>query len=231
MDDERLARAELRRLLLGHKTVEVVGEAANADEAEEQLRQLGPELMFLDIQMPGGSRFDLLERLERVPRVVFTTAFDEYAIRAFEVNALDYLLKPIRAERLAEALLRAAEAARSISAEKKPGVAERLFIRDGERCWFVEAGEIELLESEGNYTRVWFGKERPLVLSSLNAVEERLGAMGFYRVSRKHIVALKAIQGVEPSVAGGLLVRLQNGREVEMSRRRAAEFRKQMGLG
>ncbi len=223
VDDERLARLELRRLLEGHPEVEIVGEARDVPEALDLIGKLLPDLIFLDIQMPGMSGFDLLERLEDVPQVIFTTAYNAYAIQAFEVNALDYLLKPIAPARLAVALAKVRPAPRQ-------GRLERVFVRDGDRCWLVRLPDIFLLESEGNYTRVWFGKERPLIRRSLNALEEQLDAAVFFRASRKQIVNLKWIDKVDVSVSGGLVATLRGGLAVEMSRRQSARLREIMSL-
>ena len=228
VDDERLARSELRRLLAEQPEVQVVGEAANIDEAYRQVQSLHPDLLLLDIKMPGGSGFDLLERLESTPQVIFTTAFDEFALKAFEVNALDYLLKPVSAERLATALQRVRERRQQLAAPLTTD--QRIFLRDGDRCWFVSLRDIILLESEGNYTRVYFGGEKCLIARSLASLEERLDSSAFFRVSRRHIVNLRAITAVDPSVAGGLDVQLQGGLKVEMSRRRSLEFRERMSL-
>src|SRR5580765_127447 len=142
VDDERLARSELRRLLQAHPDVTIVGEAANVDEAEARLAELPVDLLFLDITMPGASGFDLLERLDRVPLLIFTTAYDQHALRAFEVNAFDYLLKPIRPDRLSAAIEKTRAvwtASRNISPATPPvrNASERVFLRDGERCWVV----------------------------------------------------------------------------------------------
>lgn len=223
IDDERLARAELRRLLGEHPDVTVVGEARNAEEAVELVGREAPDLIFLDIEMPGGSGFDVLEQLDSVPQVIFTTAFDQYAIQAFEVNALDYLLKPIAPERLAAAVERA-----------KPRALARplaqVFVRDGERCWIVKLPEIMLLESEGNYTRLHFGKERPLIRRSLNALEQQLDPLMFFRANRKQIVNLAWIEKTDFSVAGGLSVTLRGGQVVEMSRRQSDRLREILSL-
>lgn len=223
IDDERLARVELRRLLAAHREVEIVGEAREGREALELVAKLSPDLLFLDIQMPGMSGFDLLERLEDVPRVIFTTAYDEYAIKAFEVNALDYLLKPIAPERLAAALGRAAPrpAAKRL---------EQVFVRDGERCWIVRLPDIFLLESEGNYTRLHFGGERPLIRRSLNVLEQQLDPAVFFRASRKLILNLQWIAKVDIGVAGGLSVTLRGGQKIEMSRRQSERLREIMSL-
>ncbi|HEY1205448.1 MAG: LytTR family DNA-binding domain-containing protein [Bryobacteraceae bacterium] len=223
VDDERLARLELRRLLAAHPEVEIVGEARGVEEALELIPKLAPDLIFLDIQMPGMTGFDLLERLEDVPQVIFTTAYDAYAIKAFEVNALDYLLKPIAPARLAAALAKVRPAPRL-------GRLERVFVRDGDRCWIVHLPDILLLESEGNYTRVWFGNERPLIRRSLNALEEDLDATMFFRASRKQMINLKWIEKVDIGVSGGLVATLRGGLTVEMSRRQSARFREIMSL-
>jgi two-component system LytT family response regulator len=223
VDDERLARVELRRLLAEHPEVEIVSEAATAEEALALIPKLAPDLVFLDIQMPGMTGFDLLEQIEDLPQVIFTTAYDEYAIKAFEVNALDYLLKPIPPARLAAALAKVRPRA------DKPRL-EQVFVRDGDRCWIVRLTDIFLLESEGNYTRVCFGSERPLIRRSLNALEEQLDPAMFFRAGRKAMVNLKWIDRVDIGIAGGLLVTLRGGRTVEMSRRQSARLREILSL-
>ena len=202
VDDERLARNELRRLLKAHPDVDIVGEAAHADEAEARLSDLEVDLLLLDVQMPGASGFDLLERLERVPIVVFTTAFDAYALRAFEVNAFDYLLKPIREDRLSSALekVRAALTPHSVATPRPRSGTDRIFVRDGERCWIVAVADIALIEAEGNYSRVHFGSERPLVRSSLQALEDRLDPALFFRASRHQMFNLRFVESVESTV-------------------------------
>ena len=223
IDDERLARLELRRLLGEHPEGEIVGEARGGEEALALIAKLGPDAIFLDIQMPGMSGFDLLERLEDLPQVIFTTAYDEYALKAFEVNALDYLLKPVAPARLAAALAR-------VRPRTEPARLEQVFVRDGDRCWIVRLPDIFLLESEGNYTRVHFASERPLIRRSLNALEEQLDPAMFFRAGRKEIVNLKWIQKVDICVAGGLAVTLRGGRTIEMSRRQSARLREILSL-
>jgi two-component system LytT family response regulator len=227
IDDERLARAELRRLLAAHPDVEIVGEAVNAADGVQQIAALKPDLIFLDVQMPGGSGFDMLAALEEAPDVIFTTAFDQYALQAFEVNALDYLQKPIQAARMAAALQRcAARHQRLTSTGAVPPTATRkLFIKDGERCWFVPVQDIRLFESDGNYTRVYFERQQPLMLRSLNQLEERLDPDRFFRANRRHIVNLDFIEQVEPNEAGGLDLTLRDHLQVEVSRRRAPQFK------
>lgn len=237
IDDERLARTELRKLLQDYPEVEVIDEAANADEGINKIDSLQPDLVFLDIQMPGKTGFDMLAELERAPHVIFTTAYDEYALKAFEVNALDYLLKPIEPKRLADAMqkLHVAETKenhiipenfnQSILTE-----ADQVFVKDGERCWFVKLSDIRLFESVGNYAKVFFGGNKPLILKSLNALEERLDQKTFFRANRKHIVNLRMIDKIEPYFNGGLLLELKGGEKIEVSRRQTVKFKEMMSL-
>lgn len=170
IDDERLARNELKKLLQDHSDIEVIEEAANVDDGIEKIETLNPDLIFLDIQMPGKTGFDLLAEVEKAPKVIFTTAYDEYAIKAFEVNALDYLLKPIEPKRLADAIQKLqAEIFKEnvgIQGGNRGPLTEldQVFVKDGERCWFVKLGEIRLFESVGNYAKVFFGTHKPLIL-------------------------------------------------------------------
>jgi two-component system, LytTR family, response regulator len=229
IDDEPPARRELRRLLTDFSWVEVVGEAGNVDQAAEIIESLTPELLFLDIQMPGGSGFDLLTRLEHLPQVIFTTAYDEHAVRAFEVDALDYLLKPIDPARLAEALgrVKSAQAART---PQPDAVLEQIFVRDGNRCWFVPLREVRLLSSEGNYIRLSWGKSQPLLGRALAALEQRLDPNRFFRVNRRQIINLDFIESVELGVNGRLHAQLRDGPEVEISRRQARLFKTKMSI-
>jgi len=234
-DDERLARKELMKLLEDHPMIEVVGEAMNAEEATQMVNELNPDLLFLDIQMPGKTGFQLLEELDAVPLVVFTTAYDEFALKAFEVNALDYLLKPIQPERLAEAVSKLADKERTKNAairgpEKKLGLSDQVFVKDGDRCWFVSLNNVRLFESDGNYIKVYFDNNRPMIHKSLNALDEKLDERAFFRASRKHIVNLSWVEGIEPWFNGGLMVKLRGGDKVEVSRRQAAKFKDMMSL-
>ena len=244
IDDERLARNELRRLLAVFPEVTIVGEAAHAAQARQQLTALSPDLLFLDVQMPGESGFELLASLEPpVPQVIFTTAYDEFAVKAFEFNALDYLLKPVDPVRLAAAIdkLRAvapggdlahgrAAAAQPRDKPARLAAEEKVFVREGDRCWFVEVRQIRLLESEGNYTRVHFGDAQPQLFRSLNAMEGRLDQKIFFRANRRQIVNLAWVDKIEPWFSGGLLVYLKGGAKVELSRRQAQDFREKMSL-
>lgn len=235
IDDERLARSELRKLLQDHPEIEVLDEAANAEEGIQKIDSLHPDLIFLDIQMPGKTGFDMLAALDKTPHVIFTTAYDEYALKAFEVNALDYLLKPIEPKRLADAIqkLHNTESTSSNFQEGPKGLLtenDRVFVKDGERCWFVKLDEIRLFESVGNYAKVFFGNNKPLILKSLNALEERLDEKVFFRANRKHIINLKLIDKIEPYFNGGLLLDLKGGEKIEVSRRQTVKFKEMMSL-
>jgi two-component system LytT family response regulator len=237
IDDERLARKELRESLEGEKNVEVIGEAGNADEALEMIPRLDPDLLFLDIRMPGKDGFQMLRELESAPRVVFVTAYDEYALEAFEMNALDYLLKPVDEGRLREAVQRIdkEEGTRaskgSDEGEEVMSPDDRIFIKDGEKCWFIPLKKVRIFESDGNYIRVHFDDERPLILRSLNELEKRLDERHFFRTGRKHIVNLDQVEDIEPWFNGRLLVKLSGDDEgIEVSRRQAARFKEKMSL-
>ena len=236
IDDERLARNELRKLLMDFPNIEVIDEAANADEGIEKIDALSPDLIFLDIQMPGKTGFDMLTELDTAPHVIFTTAYDEYALKAFEVNALDYLMKPIEPKRLADAIQKFEQAEEKELAAQQAfnrGMLtenDQVFVKDGERCWFVKLSEIRLFESVGNYAKVFFGANKPLILKSLNALEERLDEKSFFRANRKHIVNMRMIDKIEPYFNGGLLLDLKGGEKVEVSRRQAVKFKEMMSL-
>ena len=236
IDDERLARKELNSLLKEHKEIEVIGEAANIDEALELIDEKNPDLLFLDIQMPGGTGFDLLEKLDGVPKVIFITAYDEFALKAFEVNALDYLLKPVQHERLSDAIKKVTADHRSEDEKRgeddgqKLGLSDQVFVKDGDKCWFVSLSNIRLFESDGNYIKVYFDGNRPMIHKSLNALDQKLDPRSFFRASRKHIVNLSWVESIEPWFNGGLMVRLKGGDKVEVSRRQAAKFKEMMSL-
>jgi two-component system LytT family response regulator len=238
IDDERLARNELKKLLSEYPEIEIVAEAANAAEGIQRIEELQPDLIFLDIQMPGKTGFEMLSELDRSPHVIFTTAYDEYALRAFEVNALDYLLKPIEPKRLSDAIqkLEHIEEKEGEDSEMPSmprgalGEFDQVFVKDGERCWFVKLTDIRLFESVGNYAKVFFGPNKPLILKSLNALEERLDDHIFFRANRKHIVNLRMIEKVEPYFNGGLLLEIKGGEKIEVSRRQAVKFKEMMSL-
>lgn len=235
IDDERLARKELISLLRDYSKIEIIGEAVNADDAQEKIEQLKPGLIFLDIQMPGRDGFELLESLDVVPQVIFTTAYDEYALKAFEVNALDYLLKPIRKERLDECMDKVAddqkiEIAEDTSTVYKLKPADRVFVKDRDKCWFVKLADVRIFESDGNYIKVYFDSYKPMIHKSLNALDKKLDDRSFFRASRKHIVNLSWVDSIEPWFNGGLLVKMKGGEKIEVSRRQASKFKEMMSL-
>jgi two-component system LytT family response regulator len=237
IDDERLARKELIGLLAHYDEVEIIGECSNAQEAIEMISKEQPDLIFLDVQMPGMNGFEMLQQLEYLPQVIFVTAFDEYAMKAFEVNALDYLLKPVETDRLKEAIQKVVKnnaleeklESKGAFKEGRLGQEDQIFLKDGEKCWFVSLNEVKMFESEGNYVRVFFHQSKPLILKSLNTLEERLDYT-FFRTNRKFIVNLRWVQSVENWFNGGLRLTLKDGTQVEVSRRQAARFRELMSL-
>lgn len=233
VEDSRLARQELKELLKDHPNIEVVGEAENVDQAFTLINDVSPDILFLDINMPGKNGFDLLEMLDQVPLVVFTTAYDEYAIKSFEYNAFDYLLKPINQDRFSKTIEKLQiEITDKKEVESKEELSEtsQIFIKEGERCWLVTIADIRLFEIVGNYTRVYFDKEKPLVYKSLNQIEKKLPIKTFFRANRQQIINLNTIKKVTPWFSGKLKVSLDVDVEVEISRRQSIKFREQLGL-
>ncbi len=234
IDDERLARQELRSLLTAFPEINIVGEAENVDEGISLIEKHSPQLIFLDIQMPEKTGFDLLEELIQIPLVIFCTAYDEYALKAFESNALDYLLKPVDPNRLKEAVqkvfrqLQETKGGNTLQTELSED--QQVFLKDGDKCWFVRVGDIRLIESVGNYARLYFGDQKALIHRTLNDLDERLGNAAFFRANRKEIINLRQIGQIEPYFSGGLLVILKTGERVEISRRQSIKFREIMSL-
>jgi two-component system LytT family response regulator len=236
IDDERLARSELKRLLKAHPQIQVLGEASDAEEALRKILQLKPDLLFLDIQMPGKTGFDLIRELPTLPKVIFTTAFDEYALKAFEFNAFDYLLKPIESFRLALSIQRLqidtvknepdtfSHLEREILDEN-----DQVFLKENDQCFFVRIKDIRMFESEGNYARIYHGDQKLLVYRSLNNLETRLNPSFFFRASRTHIINLKQVESVEDCF-DCLVVKLSGGLSVKMSRRKSQLFRQRLTL-
>ena len=235
IDDERLARKELKSLLQEFTEIDIIGEAVNADDALEKIKETDPDLIFLDIQMPGKTGFEMLEELDHAPKVIFTTAYDQFALKAFDVNALDYLLKPIDADRLEAAILKAKTDTIEFKEEMMPlsgklSAKDQVFVKDGEKCWFVRLENVRLFESDGNYIKVYFDTFRPMIHKSLNALDEKLDDRSFFRASRKHIINLGWVEKIEPWFNGGLMVELKGGDKVEVSRRQASRFKEMMSL-
>ncbi|MGX9191204.1 LytR/AlgR family response regulator transcription factor [Stenotrophomonas sp. Ker107b] len=237
VDDARLARRELRTLLAAIPWVACVGEADDVPAAREAILREQPDLVLLDVQMPSGEGFDVLDGLETVPMVVFVTAYDQYAVRAFETNALDYLVKPVEAGRLQAALERGRE---RLSAPAAPaatdsvrdalGAEDQVFLRDGERCWFVALGEIRKVVVDGNYARLWFRDQNAVLARSLSTLEARLSPALFFRANRNTLVNLRRVRAIEPSLGDGYDLTLDDGSQVEVSRRQARELRERLAL-
>jgi len=216
-----------------------VPQVGDATSALRILNERTVDAIFLDINMPGLSGLELasvLGNFAHPPALVFVTAHDDKAVAAFEVGALDYLLKPVTPERLQRALAKYAAAAEG-DGEHGPGEGprvrgrgERIFVRDGERCWFVRLADVRLLSVEGNATRLHFGRDSALLPRSLQYLEQRLDAAVFFRANRQQIVNLDWIERVDPWIGDGLRVVLKCGREVEVSRRQARELREMMEI-
>ena len=236
VEDSRLARNELKELIKMHPEIEIIGEAENVDAAYAMINDLNPQLIFLDINMPGKDGFELLEMLDNIPVIVFTTAFDEYAIKSFEYNALDYLLKPINQKRFADAVLKINERLHNDEVDSANPTNQHLteesqiFIKDGEKCWLVKIGEVFLFEIVGNYTRVYFRDCKPLIYKSLNQVEERLPVDVFFRANRQQVINLKYIKIVDNWFNGKLKATMNDGTEIEISRRQSALFKDMLSL-
>lgn len=231
VEDEYLAAEELRKMLATHPEVEVLGIADALPTAIEQIQRLKPQLLFLDINLRGASGFDLLEQLDEAPLVIFITAYDQYAIKAFEVSALDYLLKPINPQRLAEAIEKLKK--QLLPEEANPtrlSIDKRIFIKDGEQCFFVPLAEVFLIESVGNYARMYYGNNKPLLHKSLNYLEEKLPASHFFRANRQHIFNIEYIQNIQAYFNNTLMVDLPGGRKVEISQRQSVKFKEWMGI-
>jgi two-component system LytT family response regulator len=232
VDDEELARQRIRRLLAREDDVEVVGEASDGVQAVESIRSLTPDLVFLDVQMPEADGFDVLDAvgLPTMPVVVFVTAYDGYALRAFEVHALDYLLKPFSRDRFQTALARAREEVRrrrddpASDREKLAALVRelresgkrprRLIVRDGGRVSFLRVEEIDWVESAGNYLRIHVGAETHLLRGTLKGCAERLDPESFLRISRSTIVNLERVRAVHPWTRGELVVVLRDGTQL-----------------
>ena len=235
VEDSRLARNELKELISSQESISLVGEAENVDEGYDLIQKIKPELLFLDINMPEKDGFELLEMLDEVPLVVFTTAFDEFAIKSFEYNALDYLLKPINPKRFGESISKIKK--RLIPKSEGKGsnqnlleLDKQIFIKDGEKCWLVKVENISLFETVGNYTRVYFDGNRPLIYKSLTQIEEKLPNKVFFRANRQQLLNINHVEKVVSWFNGKLKIEMQSGEEVEISRRQSYLFKEQLSL-
>ncbi|WP_242535603.1 LytR/AlgR family response regulator transcription factor [[Muricauda] lutisoli] len=232
IDDERLAREEVRRALESYPEFKIVGEANNAAIAVDLIEQEHPDIIFLDIHMPEKSGFDMLEELGTVPEVVFTTAYDQYAVQAFEVNALDYLVKPLREERFAKTIEKVKQELQKKEAEKKAplGSHQKIFIKDGEKVYFIPLAEIRSIESMDNYVRLYFGNEKAMVKRSLNQLEEKLDPNTFFRANRSQIINTEYIKEIHPYFNNKLQLVLTTGEKVGLSSRQSVKFKKRNSL-
>lgn len=239
IDDERLARQELKHLLEAHKdTISIIGEASNGKEGLELIKELSPDLIFLDIQMPEMTGFEMLKQLDEIPKVVFVTAYDDYAIDAFKVNALDYLLKPVEPALLKETVEKLDQnteedfysTEENDRSERRLTIDDHIFIKDGEKCFFPKLKDVRYFESQGNYVRVFFNDHKPMILRSLNALQERLSSEDFFRANRKYFINIHHIENIENWFNGGLKVKLSDQVEIEVSRRQTIRFKDMMML-
>lgn len=230
VEDSRLARKELVQLLDEIDVFDSIKEASNGDEAIALLETFQADVFFLDIHLPGMNGFEFLERLDRIPKVIFTTAYDEYAIKSFDYNAIDYVLKPIKKERLEKAI-------NKLNLDEAPSIkdpagspAQQVFVRDGENCWFVKIADIRVLESVGNYSKIYFEDKKPMIQRSLAYLEGVLDRSTFFRINRQQIINLHFIEKVDPWFTGKLQVTLKTGEQLEVSRRRANELKQLFSL-
>ena len=231
IEDEYLAAEELLKMLSVHPEIEVLAIADSVASALEQIEQHKPQLIFLDINLNGASGFDILEKLDEVPLVIFVTAYDQYALKAFEVSALDYLLKPINPQRLSEAIQKVKKQFLP-TGQKVPQLSmdKRIFIKDGEQCFFVPLAEVHLLESFGNYVRIYYGNNKPLLHKSLNYLEEKLPDSHFFRANRQYLINIHFIQNIESYFNNTLQVEMPDGVKIEISQRQSVKFKELMGV-
>lgn len=235
VEDSRLARNELKELIKEHKEIKLLGEAENVDDGFKLINDTKPDLLFLDINMPEKDGFELLEMLDEVPIVIFTTAFDEYAIKSFEYNAFDYLLKPINQKRFSKSIEKVIENATNNSSsepknENALSLDKQIFIKDGEKCWLVKIQDISMFEIVGNYTRVFFENNKPLIYKSLSQVEEKLPNDVFFRANRQQIININHVKKVVSWFNGKLKIEMNSGEEIEISRRQSYIFKEQLSF-
>ncbi len=239
IDDEKLARDLLREYLEAFPQIEVIGECSKGSEAVEKINKLKPELIFLDVQMPGMNGFDVLDEIDHEPHVIFTTAYDQYAIRAFEKNAVDYLLKPLDEERFTQAVNRALkrktsevgdleELLRSIRSEGKGSFDSHIFVQKSEKLFNLPVEEIIFLEASGDYTVITTKNDQFVSSSGIGKLEEILNPDTFIRVHRSTIINLNFLKEIERHFNGGMVVKMQNGKSFPVSRTYAKLIRKKV---
>jgi len=227
IDDERLAREEVKRALKTYPEFEIIGESSHVDEAKIIIEKMIPDILFLDIHMPGKSGFDLLEELIIVPEVVFTTAYDQYAVKAFELNALDYLVKPLREERFAKTMekVKVELAEKAVIKTQILTIDQKIFIKDGEKCHFIPLSEIYYIESLENYARLHFGNQKAMIKRSLNLLAEKLDPKVFFRINRNQIINTQYISEIHPYFNNKLQITLTTGEKLEVSSRQSVKFK------
>jgi len=245
VDDEPLARERVRELLEGESDVEIVGEAANGVEALTMILSEAPQLVFLDVQMPELDGFGLLRELgsEGLPVIVFVTAYDEYALQAFDVHAVDYLLKPFDRQRFCRSLARARDLLtgrdrneldrrlQSLLEDLRPGERhlERILVKAGGKIRLVRVEELDYVEAAGNYLRLYQGRERHLLRETLSNFETRLDPARFVRIHRSIIVNLDRVAELEQALHGDYHVRLHDGRRLTLTRTYREHFQAVLG--
>ncbi len=230
VEDSRLARKELIQMLKDTNTFDSIEEAANGEKAMDLLDKFQPDVIFLDIHLPGMTGFDLLEKLHHMPKIIFTTAYDEYAIKSFDYNAVDYILKPIKMERLEKAIAKLNLDEPRIDSESSNFINQQVFVRDGEKCWFVKINDIRIFESVGNYCRIYFNDNKPLIQRSLSYLEGVLDKNKFFRINRQQIINLNFIEKLDSWFNGKLRITLKTGEKLEVSRRKSDKIKKLFSL-
>jgi two-component system, LytTR family, response regulator len=232
IDDERHARNEVKIALQDLRPLEII-ECASYENAIADINAIKPELIFLDVQLNGrNTGFDVLENIDYTPYVIFITAYDEYAIQAFENNAIDYLLKPIDKARFAKAFQKAIDAIeiKQTRQQSKLSMDDKVFVKDGNKCWFVKLSDIIYFESMGNYTKVFFDEYNPMVLKSLNSFELRLDEKHFFRTSRTQIVNINKIEKIIVNSTNVFQLNLCNNVQILLSRRQSVKFKDVMSF-
>lgn len=228
IDDERLARNELKRLLLKHPEITVVAEAENITGGYEQIKSHSPDVVFLDIEMPGGTGLQLAEQLKGKYPLVFCTAYDEFAVDAFSLNAADYLVKPVNPKRLAQTLVKLAGQPKGEITRLNDDF--KLMVKFNDTMRIIRLADIFRFQSIGNHAALYTRFGKGYIESSLNKIEARLCPDVYFRASRGEILRLDAIEEMEQTIGYGLNARLVNGDEVEVSRRQASKLKQQMAF-